>query len=152
MEQLRGLARQTHGILARYITVHDALYKFSLRHIIPIPGMFKAIDFGSHYRTLTALCSELEDVLAQVGGLEPSTETQEEFREALEKYAAALLETVVKLREICGRLYQKSQTVGGFRFIPRDAEYQDYYASIKRYQNVGERLNALFHVASGKLN
>ena len=37
---------QVYSILNRYIVIHDAIFKFSLRKAIPIPGVFKAIDYG----------------------------------------------------------------------------------------------------------
>jgi hypothetical protein len=54
---------QVNSILDRYIVIHDAIFKFSLRKAIPIPGVFKPIDYWQHLRVLDALVSELQEIV-----------------------------------------------------------------------------------------
>ena len=42
------LAANVNDILSRYILIHDQIIKFSIRKLIPIPGLFKAIPFCTH--------------------------------------------------------------------------------------------------------
>src|SRR5437879_5540269 len=93
---------RANTILDGYVSIHDAIFKFSWRKALPIPGFFKVTDFGAHFRDLGRLASELaviSSVLkAKAGSLEGS-----------HQYTASLLEDVLALREICGQFYEKSQ-------------------------------------------
>ena len=53
------LAANVNDILSRYILIHDQIIKFSIRKLIPIPGLFKAIPFCTHENDLDALLGEL---------------------------------------------------------------------------------------------
>ena len=50
---------RANAILREYVAIHDAIFKFSWRKTLPIPGIFKATDFGAHFRDLGRLASEL---------------------------------------------------------------------------------------------
>ena len=93
---------RTNAILDEYVAIHDAIFKFSWRKALPIPGLFKATDFGAHVRDLDRLASKLADISAALkaesGALEGS-----------HQYMAAVLEAIQALREICRRFYEKSQ-------------------------------------------
>ena len=43
---------RANAILREYVAIHDAIFKFSWRKAIPIPGLFKATDFVAHFRDL----------------------------------------------------------------------------------------------------
>ena len=54
---------RTNAILGEYVTIHDAIFKFSWRKALSsIPGLFKATDFGAHVRELDRLASNLEEI------------------------------------------------------------------------------------------
>lgn len=69
MQQITSLAYQVNDILSRYVVIHDAIFKSSIRKILPIPGLFKAIDYGSHYHELDDLHSDLADILVAIADL-----------------------------------------------------------------------------------
>ena len=54
-----ALAVQVNEILSKYIFIHDDIFKLSIRKLIPIPGIFKKIDFKTHYKNLGKLSKEL---------------------------------------------------------------------------------------------
>lgn len=126
---------RTNAILGEYVAIHDAIFKFSWRKTLPIPGLFKTTDFGAHFRALNRLASKLAAISAALkaesGALEGSHE-----------YTEALLETIKALREICRRFYEQSH--GDFRKYPM-AEYhadrKTYEALINKCQELGVSLN-----------
>ena len=63
-----ALARRVAAILDEYVGLHDALYKFSMRHVIPIPGIFKPIDFGAFHAQLGRLTADLLQVMNVLDG------------------------------------------------------------------------------------
>ena len=69
---------RTNAILGKYAAIHDAIFKFSWRRTLPIPGIFKATDFGAHFKDLNRLASKLaplslalKTTVRVVGGFPP---------------------------------------------------------------------------------
>ena len=126
---------QAHAILGEYVAIHDAIFKFSWRKALPIPGLFKAIDYGDHFRDLGRLASKLASISltlkAESGSLE-----------VFHQYTAALLEAVQALREICGRLYEKSQgDLSKYSMAEYNANVKTYEGLVNKYQALGVTLN-----------
>ena len=121
---------RTNAILDEYVSIHDAIFKFSWHKALPIPGFFKATDFGAHFRDLDRLASELATISsalkAEPGSLEGS-----------HRYMVALLEAVQALREICGRFYEKSQ--GDLSKYPM----AEYNANLKTYEGLRNKCQEL---------
>ena len=126
---------RTNAILGEYVAIHDAIFKFSWRKTLPIPGLFKTTDFGAHFRHLNRLASKLAAVSAAL-------KTEPEALEGSHQYTEALLETIQALREICRRFHEQSQ--GGHRKYPM-AEYnanrKTYESLINKCQALGVELN-----------
>ena len=77
---------RTNAILDEYVAIHDAIFKFSWRKALPIPGLFKATDFGAHVRDLDRLASKLADISAARAafGYEPTVGLEEGLAEYLQ--------------------------------------------------------------------
>jgi hypothetical protein len=130
---MQGLPEElirANAILGEYVAIHDAIFKFSWRKALPIPGLFKAIDFRAHFRDLDRLASELA---ATSSALKAESGSLEVFHQ----YTAALLEAVQALREICGRFYEKSQ--GDLSKYPM----AEYNANLKIYEHLMNKCQAL---------
>jgi hypothetical protein len=130
---------RANTILDEYVSIHDAIFKFSWRKALPIPGFFKATDFGVYVRDLGRLASELAAISsamkAESGGLEGS-----------HRYTAALLEAVQALREICGRFYEKSQgDLSKYPMAEYNANLKAYEGLMNRCQELGAALNQHLH-------
>jgi hypothetical protein len=140
------LAVKVNRILPRYIDVHDSIFKFSLRHAIPIPGIFKPIRYGSHYENLYFIKEELEDVIVATLDLpEPENEAESQFVRILNLYSNALLEAITILREICGALYGKSE--GNLKTYSKKQYGRDlerYQVAVLKYSELGQFLTAYF--------
>ena len=126
---------RTNAILHKYVAIHDAIFKFSWRKALPIPGLFKPTDFGAHFKSLGRLASELAAISsalkADSGSLEGSRQ-----------YAAALLEAVQALREICGRFYEKSQgNLSKYPMAEYNTDLKTYEGLMNRCQELGVALN-----------
>lgn len=124
-----------NAILGEYVAIHDAIFKRSWVKALPIPGLFKATDFGAHVRDLSRLASELaalsSALKAESGSLEGSYQ-----------YAAALLEAVHALREICGRFYEKSQgNLSKYPMAEYNANLKAYEGLVNKCQELGVALN-----------
>jgi hypothetical protein len=126
---------RANTILGEYVTIHDAIFKFSWRKTLPIPGIFKATDFGAHFRELGRLASEL-------AAISSALKAEAESLEGSHEYTAALLEAVQALREICGRFYEKSQgDLGKYPMAEYNANLKTYEGLMNRCQKLGGALN-----------
>ena len=147
-----ALARRVAAILDEYVGLHDALYKFSIRHVIPIPGIFKPIDFGAFHAQLGRLTADLLQVMNVLDGLAVDDMRDAQLAETLKEYSVALLDAMENLRSICKRLHDKSQAILSFQLLPRGRDYDAYRTSIQRYKRIAERLNQQFHGRMGTWN
>jgi len=99
------------------------------------PGLFKATDFGAHFRDLDRLASKLAAISsalkAESGSLDGS-----------HQYMAALLEAIQALREICGRFYEKSQgDLSKYPMAEYNANLKTYEGLMNKCQELGPALN-----------
>lgn len=128
-------APEIHDILEEYIKVHNHIFKFSLRRVMPIPGIFQAIDYGSHCQTLDSLKKRLEDALL-------SLEDADASDSLLAQHAQALLETISCFRHMCGNLYEKSQAYpNAYSKLQYKQDLETYKSNVIRYKALGIRLN-----------
>ena len=121
---------RANAILGDYIVIHDAIFKFSWRKALPIPGLFKATDFGLH-------CRELDRLASQLAAIASALKAESGALEGSHRYTVALLEAVQALREICGRFYEKSQ--GDLSKYPM----AEYNANLKTYEGLRNKCQEL---------
>jgi len=95
-------AKEIHDILQEYIKIHNDIFKYSLRRIIPFSGIFEATDYGKHYENLNSLKERLNGIIRTL-------DKESEFGALIKQYAEALLDTILCLRIMCEKLYEKSQ-------------------------------------------
>ena len=126
---------RANAILREYVAIHDAIFKFSWRKTLPIPGIFKATDFGARFRDLGRLASEL-------AALSSALKAESGSLEGSHQYAAAVLESVQALREICGRFYEKSQgDLSKYPMAEYNANLKTYEGLMNKCQELGVALN-----------
>ena len=128
-----------NAILHEYVAIHDAIFKFAWRKAIPIPGLFKPTDFGTHFKDLSRLASKLATISSAL-------KADPEALKGTHEYAAALLESVQALRNICGRFYEKSQGhVSKYPMAEYNADLKIYEGLVNRCQEFGIALNRQLH-------
>ena len=127
---------RTNAILGEYVTIHDAIFKFSWRKALSsIPGLFKATDFGVHVRDLDRLASNLGEISAAL-------KAEPEALEGSDQYTAAVLDAIQALREICRRFYEKSQgDLSKYPMSEYNADLKSYEGLVKTCQELGIALN-----------
>jgi hypothetical protein len=139
-ETLRHLALEANQVLNSYVAVHDQIYGFSLRKVVPLPGLFRPIGFESARASLRAGKTRLElirGVLATIG-------TDSEFARLLDEYAAALIEAISSLAGICERLSSVASKKGAYPDREYKEDSQRYLDLVSHYRALGTRLNAAY--------
>jgi hypothetical protein len=126
---------RVNRLLGEYVAIHDAIFKFSWRRTVPIPGIFKATDFGAHFKDLNRLASKLAATLSVL-------EEESGPLEGSHQYATALLEAIQALRKMCKRLHEKSQgDIGTYPMAEYNADLKTYEGLMNRCQELGIALN-----------
>ena len=132
MNNLSDKLFRVHVILQEYVSIHDQIFKPSLRKAIRIPGLFKPIDFGKHFEDLGVLVNALEEVTI-------STDLGDQQSVFIE-YVTALLCAIEELRVLCEKLFAKSEgtTYSMEEYKSDVAAYQDL---VSEYRAIGSELN-----------
>ena len=146
-EQITELSWSVNDLLSQYVAIHDDIFKTSIRHAIPIPGIFKAIDFGAHLGKVENIIPELENCDSKIKSLAESVNGQErEYLDLLARYVGALIETVSRLKVVVGALYAKSQSFVNSNYDWKNykSDLASYEQSVQDYMAIGGRLNELF--------
>ena len=146
-EQIIELLWNADDLLSQYVAIHDDIFKTSIRHTIPIPGIFKAIDFGAHLRKIENIIPELENCDSKIKLVVENLSGQErEYLDLLSQYVGALIETVSHLKIVVSALYAKSQS-----FVNSNYDWKNYKSDLAKYEQsvqdylvIGGRLNELF--------
>ena len=146
-EQIIELLWNADDLLSQYVAIHDDIFKTSIRHTIPIPGIFKAIDFGAHLRKIENIIPELENCDSKIKLVVENLSGQErEYLDLLSQYVGALIETVNRLKIVVSALYAKSQS-----FVNSNYDWKNYKSDLAKYEQsvqdylvIGGRLNELF--------
>lgn len=137
------LATRVNGLLSEYIAINDAILKHSFRKIIPVPGLFKKIDFCRHERNLGGIAQQLEAAMGEIPGLKEARPAHSRFLDAMDAYATALVETMRTLQSISAKLCEKSQGSKDYSWEQYRREMDEYNACVRSYTALGAPLNAL---------
>ena len=128
------LAANVNDILSRYILIHDQIIKFSIRKLIPIPGLFKAVTFCTHENDLDALLGELaatrDSISDHLIGLRGVATAEGEFIGMLDEYSAALNDTIYQLHGISSELCLKSRGEGDYPYRRYRADLDSFIRRI----------------------
>ena len=143
---VRGIAVMVNDALSGYIETHNEVFKMSAKRLVPIPGVFEAIDFKAHVEKLVGI----EDTLSRAGAttawvLDGSKDaTIRKVLGNLQKYAAGLLEAIRQFRHISEKLYRKSQDPGTYTWGTYQKDLDAYENAVKHYTEIGVELNAAY--------
>ena len=146
---LKRLARQVKNVLSRYIEIHDALNNVTMRHWLPIPGVFKRIPFDVYAKDLSGLLAAIENLRFEIRE-NPKADTA--FADVLEEYSQALQVAIEKLQRFCLNLAQQARGGTKYNFFKQKSDYGEYAKAVKRYVILGEKLNLEFNRISGRFN
>lgn len=130
MSESHNEVYQVHVVLQQYLAIHNDIFKFSLRRVIPIPGIFQVIDYGLH-------CRDLDLLISSLGQISICPCSGAKFEIVFQQYVAALLQVMQSLRYLCGRLHDKGEVKSsGYR-------YNEYNSDLKVYEDFVAKFSAL---------
>jgi hypothetical protein len=131
LKQISFRMQRANQLLTIYIRCHDEIFGFSLRKIIPIPFLFKRINYSQLLLALSAVSGELEGI---------GSETVESEPQSFQEYVQALHKTVEALSKICLKMMSK---ING-----ADYSAEAYSLDVEMYNRLAEN----YYAIGGKLN
>lgn len=133
----KELSIDVNRVLDAYIVVHNEIFGFSLRKIIPLPAIFKAINYESCYNKLDFLQDKLNNLISDIP-------EHTEYFTLLKEYSKALLHTILWLRNICEKFTNKIKGIGNYSKSEYQKDVNTYNHSVNTYRTLGLRLNNLY--------
>lgn len=143
--ELNEIALRVNNLLSEYIVIHDEIYKFSWRKIIPLPFVFKAIDFHNLHEKADRILNNLEqcnDDISKI--LDEVSNNESRFAHFLSEYCLALTNTVSLLKEMLHQLDLKSENSGDYSLSKHNKLSKEYDEAVQKYHGMGNRLNELY--------
>jgi hypothetical protein len=142
-----AISLEVHEILNTYTKIHKDIFKPSLRRIIPIPKLYKPIDYDGH-------SENLGDLAKKLGKIIPEIPDRTEYDNTLKEYGEALLKTILLLRDICSKLYKGSQwkNLVPYPTSQYKADLKKYQSNFDRLMQLGRRLNELQRAEAATLD
>ena len=142
-EETARLARQVSVMLKEYMAVQEDLFKPTLRKIVRLPFFYAPVDYRANCLKLEAVIQELGTVKSVIRKGNPEgTLPEGKFLALLRGYVSLMSTASEKLREICGRLEQRSDGAPYSR-----QEYKTDMAELRQIQkkhlDAGVALNTL---------
>ena len=143
--KLKLIAVEVNELLSRYIEINDDIFKFSWRKIIPLPFIFKPIDFVHLHSRTKQILSQLETCSQQINSLiEDLVQEESHFAHFLSEYCMALIETVSLLKEIIYHLRLKSEGSEKYSLTEHNKQCNLYKNAVDKYRTMGNQLNELY--------
>lgn len=148
MARVYDLACDASSVRERYASLHKRV--FSVRRLLPVPGLGRREDYGDLTQRLSELRSRLAELEVGVDALSPEDLTKrapKQVQAALLSYLHALRESVARLGQICSHLDKEQQGVPGFTRYSHTDMRQDkivYDDAVQEYRRRGTALQRLF--------
>lgn len=145
MSDVRLRFRQLNELLSAYIEIHTDIFAGSIRCIMPIPGIFKRIDFAAHEANLKMIGNEIEGLAESFRSLPSEHPGTSQAVAAVHAYTHALKDAVAQLRAICVRVKAKAD---GLPYPMQEyrRDVRAYKRSVQEYYSLGEQMNAAFSI------
>jgi hypothetical protein len=132
MNRLSDSLILVNEIFQKYVSIHDRVFKPSLRKSVRIPGFFKPIDFVKYVKDLVILSNELKEVTI-------STDLEDQHS-VFQEYVTALLSAIEELRVLCGKLLEKSKGAS-YSMEEYKSDIASYQDLVAEYRAIGSKLN-----------
>ena len=127
-------------VLGEYRSVHDRIFKFSIRRLLPVPFLFEPTPYAEHAERLVAIARALDQIFADVALKREHTDTEVHML----RYISALSKSVEKLHSLCSQLARKADGEP-YPLAEYRRDLREYEESRDVFSAIGDELNQAFH-------
>jgi hypothetical protein len=146
-EKFYSFAYRINELLCEYVNVHDDFFsrRFSIREIIPIPFIFKPIDYSIPVDKLDRIIEQLTETRHEMEAYsEENGLGKHPFYITATRYVSLLCKAVKKLRDIQYKLHLKAQGEGSYSYKEYNKELDLYQLEVFGYSEFGNEFNKEF--------
>jgi len=109
-QQVEELTYAVNNMLTLYVEVHDGIFTHPWWRSIPIPGLFKKIDFARYAIQISHIEKQLSEVEVHIAALYAvAMPNEKEFVGALHQYTKALIGAEAALAVVVRRMHGKTE-------------------------------------------
>jgi hypothetical protein len=144
MSSLISVARNLNDSLTDYLNIHDEIFKKTLRKTIPVPLLFKAINFHELEQRLLSIHDDLSRYKAQVNDIKQSANEEASKCNIFLEYLDKLMYAVQLLQGISHNLLLKSQGDNKYKLNDHAELVKRYEKAVDAYYSLGDRMNSVF--------
>jgi len=138
-EHLHTTVNEVRNILKQYAAIHDDVFGFSLKKAIPLPFLFKAIDFEQSSIKSGEFVLEMEKLKERLHELK-SEAPQSEFADILLEFCTSIIEAISLLKEITQQLDLKDKKMAGYTLEQHKQLVDSYSESAEQYRSIATKL------------
>ena len=145
-DQIADISWRVDNLVSEYLAIHDKAFQKSIRYVTPIPGIFKAIDFGALEHQSGVLVKKLKNCKMELESISQEySGAKREFSKLLVIYTDAVVDSLGNLNIILSRLYAKSQAPDGLDYARKNYKNDlvKYHESVDKWKRIGEKLDVL---------
>jgi hypothetical protein len=148
---LLQIATDVNRLLTSYISIHDSMFKFNWRHAIPLPFIFKPIDYPLLQKQAVAVLVQLRDSESALHNLRLVADSSSlpdpeiHFLHFMSEYVLALIETLLRLETLLNELRKKAQDPFSYKYSEYRHHLERYHEAVAVYMSMGGRLNELYN-------
>ena len=146
-KKFNDIAYKINELLYEYVNIHNDVLsrKFSIREIIPIPFLFKPVDYSIPVGELDKIMERLNEIMYELQAYSEENELKEHpFYITAAKYISLLYKAVKLLRNILYKLYLKARGKGDYSYREFNRELDSYQQEVKVYSEFGNDFNKAF--------
>jgi hypothetical protein len=144
MSSLIAIARNLNDSLTDYTNIHDEIFKKSIRKTIPIPFLFKAINFQELGVKLQDIHNDLSRYKTQVNDIRQSGDEDKNKCNVFIEYVGKLMYAVQLLQSITHNLLLKSEGNNGYKLADHTELVERYEKAVDEYYVLGDKMNSVF--------
>ncbi|WP_342480260.1 hypothetical protein NST07_23525 [Paenibacillus sp. FSL L8-0340] len=144
MSSLIAIARNLNDSLTDYTNIHDEIFKKSIRNSIPIPFLFKAINFQELEQRLQSIHNDLSRYKTQVNDIRQSGSEAAAKCNIFIEYVDKLMYAVQLLHGITHNLLLKSEVDSSYKLNEHTELVKRYEKAVDEYYSLGEKMNSVF--------
>jgi len=143
-QKVSSVAMKVNGLVKEYVNIEEDIFKPSFRKIIPIPGIFRPVNYQAHFERLQEMEDELGQAKDSIRSIKPDGKEREgRFLITLRAYISVFMRAVAQLEDISIKLKQRSN---GDKYAKKD--YRQDAVSLrkteKEYFDIGRKLNQIY--------
>lgn len=140
--QIDALAQMVSGLQDEFGRAVDEVFRFSLRRLIPIPGIYKPADFKSGIYVSEYVLFKLDDATGAIASMRAQCdEIESSYLDLLSEYVTKFGQSVQLFKEMLERLDRKaSDPAFDYPKSEYDGDLLVYEDAVRRHWSVGDRL------------